>query len=105
MAGFEKSPRQGQFSNFPKNGQFSKMPQKWMFSVKKLNIYFKIFILVINACNTTISSMSKWGYKKVIETSKVCGENGECISDNLSDFRCSCHPGFTGEYCEISKEN
>ena len=48
--------------------------------------------------------MSKWGYKKVIETSKVCGENGECISDNLSDFRCSCHPGFTGEYCEISKE-
>ena len=48
--------------------------------------------------------MSKWGYKKVIETSKVCGANGECISDNLSDFRCSCHPGFTGEYCEISKE-
>lgn len=48
--------------------------------------------------------MSKWGYKKEIETSKVCGANGECISDNLSDYRCSCHPGFTGEYCEISKE-
>ena len=66
--------------------------------------FIKLFILVINACNTTISSMSKWGYKKEIETSKVCGANGECISDNLSDYRCSCHPGFTGEYCEISKE-
>ena len=36
--------------------------------------------------------------------SNVCGEHGECLSENnYGGFTCICDPGFSGKYCQLSE--
>ncbi|XP_071054317.1 protein jagged-1b isoform X3 [Onthophagus taurus] len=34
-----------------------------------------------------------------LSTTSVCGEHGHCVSTSGHGYRCSCEPGYTGQYC------
>lgn len=54
-----------------------------------------LFTVSVDSCTEVVAG-------KPIEAG-VCGEHGHCVSLAGGSFRCACHPGYTGKFCQESK--
>ncbi|XP_073994592.1 protein serrate [Rhodnius prolixus] len=50
-------------------------------------------------CQVSVDSCTEVVAGKPIEAG-VCGEHGHCVSLAGGSFRCACHPGYTGKFCQ-----
>lgn len=57
-------------------------------------------LTVVDSC--TVPEPQESG-SVLLVPSNICGRHGRCVSYAEGAFSCVCDPGFSGQYCHISK--
>ena len=67
--------------------------------------YFIFFFLLLVIDSCTVPEPLNPGVPGGVSLvpSNICGTHGRCVSHSDGAFSCVCDPGFTGQYCHISK--